>query len=316
MKKSYFYIIAMLIIFGCSKNDDIKESRWKILKTSTTNELKDIFFSSNDFGAVCGSFGTFLKTVDAGNSWQNIDVGVGYSFSSVFVINNNEFFTSRIGLYKTINAGESFNEIGNLSTFGATISDIYFFNSQEGMVCKGGAILSTVDSGNNWITVYDYEGYASILEVADNNTIYLAGGRTYDSLSEGEMYKSIDKGETWEVLNLPAEIANSEITAIDFLDSHRGYISTFESKIFNTIDGGNKWNRKAELNIGPIVDMVYVNEEIGYLVCQNKIYRTKDGGVEWNKEYQSETNYLTAITAAPNGTIYVSGQSGILLKRE
>jgi hypothetical protein len=60
-----------------------------------------------------------------------------------------------------------------------------------------------------------------------------------------------------------------------------------------------------------------MNENNGYLISQNKIFVTKDGGAEWNEEYQTEPeNYLTSIAIAPNGTLYVSGLEGTILKRE
>jgi photosystem II stability/assembly factor-like uncharacterized protein len=251
MNKFSYLIIIMLIVFGCSKSDVVKESSWKILETPTTNELTDIYFSSNSFGVACGSFGTLLKTDDAGKIWQNLDAGVGYSFMSVFAVNDDEFFTSRIGLYKTINSGVSFNEIGDIGSFGATISDIHFFNLQKGIIDKGATVYLTSDGGNSWVPVYPYESYARILEVTDNNTVYLAGGRTYDLINEGELHKSLDNGETWEKMNLPDEIAHSQITAIDFLSNQTGYISTFENKIYKTIDGGENWIMKAILTFGP-----------------------------------------------------------------
>ena len=320
MKKLPYLIFALFIVFGCSKSDDsdgVQESNWKVLETPTVNDLNDIYFLSNNFGLACGSFGAFLKTEDAGETWQSLDVGVGYSFLSVFALNENEFFTSRLGLYKTIDSGEIFNEMGDLGSSGPSISDIFFFNSQNGIIIKGSVVYLTNDGGNNWFPVYTHKGDARILEVTDNNTVYLAGGITFDSVNSGELHKSIDNGETWEVMNLPAEIAGSQITAIDFLNSQVGYISTFENKIFKTNDGGEVWIEKTELSFGPIVGLVFTHENNGYLISQNKVFASKNGGVEWKEEYQTgPANHLTSIAVAPNGTIYISGLEGSILKRE
>ncbi len=320
MKKLAYLICALFIVFGCSKSDDtngVQESNWKVLETPTTNDLTDIHFSSNDFGLACGSSGTFLKTENAGETWQSLDVGVGYSFLSVFALNENEFYTSRTGLYKTTDSGVSFNEIGDLSSFGASISDILFFNSKNGIINKGSAVYLTNDGGTNWLSVYAHKGDARILEGTNNNTVYLAGGITFDSVDSGELHKSTDNGETWEVMNLPLEIAGSQITAIDFLNSQVGYISTFENKIYKTNDGGESWIEKTELSFGPINDLVFIDENNGYLISQNKVYASKDGGAGWDEEYQTETaNHLTSILAAPNGTIYTSVMGGTILKKD
>mgnify|MGYP002795113395 CR=1 FL=1 len=89
MKKLAYLICALFIVFGCSKSDDtngVQESNWKVLETPTTNDLTDIHFSSNDFGLACGSSGTFLKTENAGETWQSLDVCVGYSFLALFAL--------------------------------------------------------------------------------------------------------------------------------------------------------------------------------------------------------------------------------------
>ena len=64
MKILYPIIFILLILFiGCCDNDDnpIKPEGWKKL-TYKGVELSDIEFIDNDFGIVCGSFGSVLKT--------------------------------------------------------------------------------------------------------------------------------------------------------------------------------------------------------------------------------------------------------------
>jgi photosystem II stability/assembly factor-like uncharacterized protein len=321
MNKSSFALILLLFVFACSKskvsNTPAPASSWKQVATPSTNDLNDIFFSNNSFGIACGSFGTMLKTDNAGESWQSLDVVVGYSFMSVFALNDAEFFTARIGLHKTFDSGASFNEIGNLSTTGASISDIHFFNSQEGIIAKGSSIYFTNDSGNTWTNVYPFGSYARMLEVTDNSTVYLAGGNTFDSVSGGELHKSIDNGETWAPMTLPQEIGSSQITAISFLSSQIGYVSTFDNKIFKTIDGGDNWIGISELNFEPITDLTFPSENSGYLISGNRILATMDGGIEWKEEQHSaSTSTFTTITASPNGTVYVCGLGGAILKRE
>lgn len=316
MKRIFHLIIVLSIAFGCSKNEDAPVFKWEVLNSEVTNDLNDIDFSSNNVGIACGSFGAFLKTDNEGETWQILDVGVGFSFISVFALDDNEFYTSRLGLYKTINSGGSFNEVGNLEGLGSSILDIHFFNSQVGVISKGSTIYRSTDSANSWTPVYPHGGDARILEAA-GDAIYLAGGNTFDSFSRGELHKSIDNGQTWQVVDLPEEIAGFQITAIDFVDSQTGYISTFENKIFKTSNGGQDWSLKGQLNSGLVTDMTFISEDLGFLVSQNKIFATSTGGAEWTKEFETEPmNLLTAIAATPNGTIYVSGQNGNLLKRE
>ena len=122
-------------------------------------------------------------------------------------------------------------------------------------------------------------GLANHLEVIKNQTLYIAGGNTYDNITFGEMHKSDDLGETWIKLSLPNEIQQSEITSIDFLTHEIGFISTFENKIFKTLDGGNNWTKINEFQYGGIRDIVFENGNTGYLTTNNSIYKTTNGGV-------------------------------------
>ncbi len=310
------HIFILVLLFGCSKAEDTDASEWKKLVSNTSQSLTDIQFLDNNFGLTCGSFGTLLKTENAGDSWQDIDVGINHSFMSLFILTQNEFFVAKLGLYKTDNSGVDFNELGNTSSFGATITGIHFYNSQVGIICKGSNIYKTYDGGVNWVNTFNEPSYASLLEATENNTLYLAGGRTYDNISEGEIHKSIDNGDNWEQLNLPLEIENSQITAIDFLDNNIGFISTFEKKIFETLDGGASWVKISDFNIGIISDLLFIDNNNGYLISTDKIYKTINGGLNWKVEnVPGSSSYLNSIEMAPNGDKYIVGNDGVILKK-
>jgi photosystem II stability/assembly factor-like uncharacterized protein len=101
------------------------------------------------------------------------------------------------------------------------------------------------------------------MQVLPNGTVYLESVRTYDNVTDGEMHKSIDFGESWMEVSLPPELDYSQIKAIDFLRSRMGYAWSFEDKIFKTSDGGVSWTKVSSL-LGVDTDLCFLNERVGF----------------------------------------------------
>lgn len=176
---------------------------------------------------------------------------------------------------------------------------------------KAGRIYKTYDAGVSWEQKYSQSTWSNLIEYT-GNTLYVAGGRTYDGNSQSELHKSENQGETWEEINLPMEIQNWEITGIDFFNNDIGFISTFDNKIYKTIDGASSWSLIIDFD-GSINDLAFIDEQIGYLTSGDKIYKTTNGGSNWSIDYQGNIE-LFYIEKTPN-SIYVSGRDGIILKK-
>ncbi len=153
-------------------------------------------------------------------------------------------------------------------------------------------------SGNtsNWIstgpmTANTGQGRVNVATVDPNNpNIYYVGAPS------GGLWKSIDKGNTWEPLtdHLPA-IGVSGI-AIDYNDSNTIYISTgdddnFDSDglgIFKTTDGGRTWKTNATYSpalegymSGGEIYMHPNNSNILWAATSKGLYKTLDAGNTW-----------------------------------
>ena len=318
--KNVIYSCLLVIIFGCS-NDTVNTPNptlWSELNSPIPQTLVDIEFFDEDFGVTCGGLNALLKTEDGGETWEELNVGIPTSLSAVFILNKNEFFTSRVGLHKTTDSGITFNEIGNLEDYFGTIFHIHFFTPQVGIIVKGGNILRTENGGLNWVSVYSQYNPASQLEVASNETIYLAGGSTYDSVSFGALHKSIDNGQTWQELNLPSPIETVEITSIEFVNENYGFIATVDRNIYKTTDGAATWTLVSGGFVNSITNIHFLDENEGYLGSGNSIYKSTNGGSTWNIEYEHEdiSYYIISITSTPNEKLYAVGQSGLILKRD
>ncbi len=131
----------------------------------------------------------------------------------------------------------------------------------------GGGIWKTTDAGQNWVPVSDdWPNMAvSCLTIAPSNSqvIYAGTGEGFynlDAIMGNGIFKSIDGGETWNLLN-----ATEDNSAFRFV------------------------NRIA-------VDKD--NENIVYAATNRGIYKSEDGGSSWNTAYQAlynNDNYVRRV---------------------
>jgi photosystem II stability/assembly factor-like uncharacterized protein len=287
------HIIPLLLLSSSCNHDNNNHSNWKELSTYTDKTVTQLCFSNDNFGVGLVSIGSIIRTTDAGNNWYEINVVTDENFTSCFALTNTEVFVGRNRFFKSTDGGDSFTELGqNQINYSSSIFAIHFFNKELGVIVKGGSVYKTTDGGSNWLAKYPQYGFANHLEVIKNQTLYIAGGNTYDNITFGEMHKSDDLGETWIKLSLPNEIQQSEITSIDFL----------------THEIGN------EFQYGGIRDIALENGNTGYLTTNNSIYKTTNGGISWLLHHQS-TSELYYFEKTTNN-IFVHGRHGVILRKE
>ena len=312
MKTKLIFIFLIIFIGGCSSDSEIEHiKKWTKIESPTSNTLTDIEFLNDNFGVISGAFGTLLKTEDGGLNWQTLNVGINHSFMKIFILNKDEFFTSRIGLYKTSNNGNSFNELADLSNYAGTIFDMHFFNSNNGVIYKSGTIFKTNDGGQQWEATYNQAGFANKMQFISDKFGFISGGRTNDGGSMGEIHKTSDGGNNWTSVNLQT----SQITSMCFLNKQIGYVSNFKKQILKTEDGGQNWET---ISTQPVIfhDIVFLDSKEGYAVAHNEIYKTVNGGIHWTSDYKNSSMVFSSITKAPNGNIFIVGNDGKILSKK
>ncbi|QBN18307.1 WD40/YVTN/BNR-like repeat-containing protein [Flavobacterium nackdongense] len=307
--RKHIILLFLITLISCGKDDnnELSSDYFRKIEINTTQGLTDISFINENQGIVCGTLGYFAKTNDGGKTWNKLNVGINHSFLSAFILNENSFFTARIGLYKTQNSGSSFNEIGSLN--GSSIFSINFRDDNLGFITQGGRILKTTNGGNNWVEKYNTNTYYSLSNLQfENNVGYACGGSNFDNFNEGEIVKTVDNGVNW--IKITSSI---NITSISFVDENIGFYSNINQEIFKTLNGGMSWMKISTIGYLPL-SISYKNEQIGFLsTYEGKILKTENGGKNWKVIYDKTNTPISKIITIGN-SVFAIGDNGLCLK--
>lgn len=256
------------------KTEDGGDS-WTEQESGTELHLNDIFFFDDLHGYIVGFEsweGVILKTVDGGNTWISTEIQDS-GLHNIHFINKETGFATGNKLFKTEDGGETWNEIDlGYITYG----DINFYDERMGFMTVGGALLKTIDGGINWIQLENMS-----LNIGPINKIQILNGIAYFSSNSGKIFKTSDRGVTWETIhatgiNSPYFI--NEMQAVgggeEWTHPHSYFPTGFLSI---TNNGGRSWKKKYFLHysLHRINDVDFVNDSTGLAVGDIEGYVVK-----------------------------------------
>lgn len=207
----------------------------------------------------------FIKTSNGGTSWTEGTINCT-SCSSLEI--SGIFPMSETKAYACLNPGNStggaivYTEDGGTTWIQQTSADftaswanwIYFFDDKNG-VCMGDSykplgnqnytfsVFTTSDGGSNWTRVTAPNLPAAITNEAGTVNFFDAVGNTiWFGTGSGRVFKSTDKGLTWNVYN---NVLGAVQTNVSFKDANNGFAyggyGSANYGFKKTTDGGNTW---------------------------------------------------------------------------
>lgn len=192
----------------------------------------------------------------------------------------------------------------------------------------GGGIWHTDDAGQNWKLLTNNLTSLSTSTIAmspaNPEVLYVGTGEGFgniDGIIGTGMWKSLDKGKTWEVLENTIQDDFSYVTRIIVNpdDENELYASTINSRIqgrrtfiFKSVDGGETWS-SVYTNSGTRIQQLVASPDdfnvIYGTVNSRSVIRTNDGGENWEEVWQvqdDERRIEMAISPNDAGIIYLS----------
>lgn len=144
----------------------------------------------------------------------------------------------------------------------------------------------------------------------------IKGGHYVAVGAHGVIIRSAD-GVHWKQAQVPVR---STLTAVDFVNSKRGWAVGHAATILTTRDGGRTWslqNYEPRLET-PFLDVAFLNERKGFAIgAYDLFYTTHNGGKTWT-EYKPQISrgdwHLYGITSLDDGTLVIAGESGLLAR--
>jgi photosystem II stability/assembly factor-like uncharacterized protein len=299
---------------------------WSLIYDISTDWASSIYFTDENTGYVVGGWSnpTFVKTTDAGLTWQEIEIDYFVSFSGI-AFNEN---------------GKNGIVVGSGTSNGST--------SEPGNIVK-----ISENWGENWDDKSYLDGENDFYDIVffEDSVGYLFGGYYYWL---GNGYKTYNKGLTWEKLNISAE---DNIVDCYFINKDIGFIDVANDSIYRTLDGGNTWmvlpgvassNFKSnhiyffsqdtgfyttgayilktetfgnewDTVAGPgywINDIDFINDSVGIAVGYRAASMTTDRGNTWNSIETLANEYLQTVFFMSRDDIYIAGQDGLIFISE
>ena len=295
---------------------------WQATATINTipSDILSIKFLNKDTGYAFRQHDQLLKTTNSGFSWTATSIS-SYIYAMSFATDSIGFLAGADGfLYKTINAGSSWNIITSL--FGSyDFKAIYFLNPNIGFVAGlAGEIAKTTDGGSTWQLYSPFYADVKATAFPDAATGY--------TISYNSLFKTLDSGKTWIKLPLsPTNYFSNYFDKLQFSSRDSGFIVTSDpAKILRTTNGGQSWTsiNPAYYSYTNATGLSFVNDSTGFMsLYSNGSYlltKTKDMGSTWKTldsthvggEFYTRIHFLNEKTgySLRNNQMYKTSDSG------
>ncbi|MBI3189141.1 MAG: T9SS type A sorting domain-containing protein [Ignavibacteriales bacterium] len=239
------------------------------------NILNEISVVNQDTLFTCGLSGTFMSSVNGGETW-NVDNNMN---GAIEEFHATHFLNGSVGwvagengrMFKTTNGGVSWKE-QSLPT-NAFIYSIHFISSTTGWACgEFGTIIKTTDGGSTWVSqVSSTNSLLWTIQFLNSSTGFAVG-------SGGKVLKTTNSGTSWQITTLPG---GRFLYGLSFTSTSIGIITDDRGTIYRTINGGTNW-QSVEFIGWTLWSAQFVSSTVAYVAGSfGTILKSTDAGLTW-----------------------------------
>ncbi len=303
MKKSFLLVILILSV--CLN----VSAQWQRINTSfppTNSKIEKIFFIDDTTG-YCGLldeiFGmlSIHKTIDGGVTWNKLTLekpaGILHYLNIQFVSLNVGHVCLGKELYRTLDAGLTWSKVSPEGYWGVDLTNpnkidvhnVHFLSKDTGFIMSPdgeSGVWKTVNGGLDWKLIISYSNNGGAV-FTFNSLSFPTNVIGYALFDGKKLLKSVDGGETWNMIYNPTSI---DLGNAHFINNDTGFISVLTGYLLKTNDGGLTWSNVNTIPSQHFLNNVYFpSEKLGF--CGD--YVTIDGGLTWTNISNASTKSMT-----------------------
>ena len=258
--------ILLRTLNGGTNWDIIRDFRIYQLEKIDTRTLYAINYDGNKL----------YRTYDGGTSWDSITAGGWCGIS--FINKDTGWASSWTGIYKTTNAGLSYNFLSSSVNCGKIVFLKENYSGEHyGFIISSssGALFKSTNSGLNWINVPNTLGAGTFNSIyfLDKNTGW---GYYIYNIRPSEFIYTSDGGLNW--MTQYVDIQRDYSAKIYFADNNIGWGSRGSFKLYATSSGGLNWGTQSVPN-NSNYQLSFIDSLIGWCGYSSSIIaKTTNGG--------------------------------------
>ena len=267
----------------------------------------------------CGNNATFMRTTDAGITWNTQDriLGLdGRNFYSLSFLDENIGMICGDGgkILKTTDGGLTWNLLP--SNTAERLNSIVVVDENVAIVVGNvGSILRTSDGGNSWFpNPFEIKTRLTSVRKLRPDFLTIVG-------NNGSLFKSVDFGQNWTQIKVVIggnSIAN-DLNGQVFINDNIATLIGTPGEIVHTTDAGLTWTKQVT------TDSIYLTAGLNQVDGKDPnilaaigdygtIISTTDGGVHWDKREVESADSLHGLSFLDKFNATAVGRDGIILR--
>lgn len=330
------FLLSLSLIVSFQSN-----AQWQKQTSNTEVSFRSVCAISNKIVWIGGSKGTFLRTINAGKTWETnqikgaetLDFRDVHAFDSqtAILMSAGEAEKGNAKFYRTVDGGKSWEIVYQTTQKGIFFDGIDFWDKQNGIAFSDPIdgkffIITTKDGGKTWQTVNP----ANIPSIQKNEAAFAASGTSLVTIGRknaylctgggefAQVYKTENQGENWAVVktNMPAGKTNG-LFGLRFWNDRNGIavggdyqeVTKPIPNVLLTSDGGTTWQEAPQTNpVGLKEGVSIYQKRILIAVGPSGTCYSKDFGKSW---MEIDKTPFHAISIAGKGIWAVGGKGAI-----
>jgi photosystem II stability/assembly factor-like uncharacterized protein len=286
---------------------------WLTATLDAPCDVTDIDFSDARNGFATCAFSDVMTSADGGWNWHVIHTDLQQSLLWAHAESAEVLYAARLGFYRSDDGGQTWAELGGLSSMDNSVFDAHFFDAQHVSLLKGADLYYSENGGSDWTLVYPapFEVYFSKLNFPSPEVGFATGGQTTERGTHGNVARTVDGGRTWTLL----PVSLGRIYAADFFDDAHGVVATQDLNLYTTADGGDSWELLGPAPNGDLLlDIAHRDAAHWFAVSMGgALYETRDAGATWETAYQDPDANPLASLSLRGGAVVAGGNSGVVV---